>query len=106
LPFCVFVRIWQRHQSRHDAQKRDGQTGQIPLKERENVMKALRASILVLALSVCAYAGDMPTCLTGNMPAGVAGNMANDVAGNMENDAADPITEIALNLVQSVLSLF
>ena len=52
-------------------------------------MKALRASILVLALSVCAYAG----------------NMQNDIAGNMQNDAADPITVITLNVLQSVLSL-
>lgn len=60
-------------------------------------MKALRALMLVLALSVCSYAGNMPTFVTGNMPA--------DVAGNMETDAANPITEITLTLLQSVLSL-
>lgn len=85
-------------------------------------MKAFRALILVLVLSVCASAGNMPTCVTGNMPTDVAGNMDNGVAGNMQNDAAgnvstgiagnipcdaaDPITEIALNLFQSVLALF
>lgn len=60
-------------------------------------MKALRALMLILALSVYSYAGNMPTCLTDNMPP--------DAAGNMANDVADPITEIAVNLLQSVLSL-
>ncbi len=60
-------------------------------------MKALRALMLILVLSVCSYAGNIPTCLIDNIPP--------DAAGNMETDAADPITEIAINLLQSVLSL-
>ncbi len=53
--------------------------------------------MLILVLSVCSYAGNIPTCLIDNIPP--------DAAGNMETDAADPITEIAINLLQSVLSL-
>jgi hypothetical protein len=66
--------------------------------EKENVMKALRASILVLALFVCAYAGNMqnefaapPPPPPPSTPEAVMGDLA---------------TEIALNLLQSVLSLF
>lgn len=85
-------------------------------------MKALRALMLVLALSVCTYAGDMPNGVTGNMDNGVTGNMpmdvagnmptcivgnmATDVAGEMPNGAPDPLTEIALTLFQGVLALF
>lgn len=84
-------------------------------------MKALRALILVFTLSVCASAGNMPNGVTGNMGNGVSGNMANDVAGNMPtgvagnmacdvagempNGATDPITEMALSILHSVLSL-
>lgn len=60
-------------------------------------MKALRALMLTLAVSVCAYAGDMPNGITGSTPVGVAGDMTNGVA--------DPITEITITLLQSVLSL-
>ena len=69
-------------------------------------MKALRASILVLALSVCAYAGNMDNGVTGSPANDVAGNMDNGVAGNMDNGLTDSATEIALNLLQSVMSLF
>lgn len=68
-------------------------------------MKALRALMLVLALSVCSYAGDIPTCLTDNMPPAASADMDNDVAGNMPTVVADPITEITVNLLQSALSL-
>jgi hypothetical protein len=69
-------------------------------------MKALRASILVLALSICAYAdGNMPTGIAGNMPTGVAQNMENDSDGNMPTGVADPITGITITVLQSVLSL-
>jgi hypothetical protein len=64
-------------------------------------MKAIRALMLVLALSVCAYAGDIECDRTGNMP--------NERAGIMETDktnAIDPVTDIALQFLQSVLPLF
>lgn len=64
-------------------------------------MKVLRALLLVLALSVSASAGWMECGRTGNMP--------NDKAGEMETDktsAIDPVTEIALQILQSVLPLF
>jgi hypothetical protein len=98
----------------HDS-RQCGCIGHIPSRAKgKNVMKALRALMLVLALCVCTYAGDMPNGATGNMPNDVAGNMPTVVAGNMETgvagnipcDAADPVTEIALNILQSVLPLF
>jgi hypothetical protein len=59
----------------------------------------------MLAVSVCTYAGEMPN-KNGEMP-NVAGEMPNvtEKAGEMPN-IADPITEVAINLIQSVLSLF
>jgi hypothetical protein len=68
--------------------------------ERENEMKVLRVLLLVLTLSVCTYAGDMPF--------GRAGNMPNDKTGDMpcgKTSAVDPVTEIALQLLQSLLPL-
>jgi len=77
-------------------------------------MKALRALILVLTLSASAYAGDMhngrvpmPTPTpepTSNMtePAGDESAVA-----ITEAPAADPsITEVALSVLQSILSVF
>lgn len=65
-------------------------------------MKALRTLMLVLALSVCTYAdGNMPNGRTGDMPFGKAGVMPND-----KSSAIDPVTEIALQFLQSLLPLF
>lgn len=61
-------------------------------------MKTLRALMLMLALSVCTYAGEMP-----NKTGDAAGEMPN-VAGEMPN-ATDPITELAISLLQSLVSL-
>lgn len=66
-------------------------------------MKTLRALMLVLALSVCVYAGEIPNGVTGEIPNGVAGNVS--TTGNMPTDATDPITEVAITLLQSLLSL-
>ena len=65
-------------------------------------MKCIRALLLVLALSVCAYAdGNPPNDKSGIMPNGRVGEMPNDKAA-----ATDPLQEIALQLLQSVLPLF
>ena len=75
-------------------------------------MKALRALILVLALSVCVYAdGNMPNGITitppppsasGNMPNGIDGDMGSGTSTTTE----PAITEAVLSLLQSVLSVF
>jgi hypothetical protein len=64
-------------------------------------MKAVRALLLILAISVSAYAGEMECGRIGNMPT--------DKAGVMETDkptAIDPITATALQILQSILPLF
>lgn len=57
-------------------------------------MKRIRVSLLVLAFSVSAYAGNMP-----NMP-------PSPPTTNASAEAVDPVTEAALSLLQAVLSLF
>jgi hypothetical protein len=73
-------------------------------------MKALRALIIMLALSVCASAGDMPCEKTGDMPNDVAGEMHTGRTGEMDNgktgDMPNEVTEIALNFLHSMLPLF
>jgi hypothetical protein len=64
-------------------------------------MKALRALLLVLALSVSASAGWMENDRTGNIPCDKAGDMETD-----KTSASDPMTAMALQLLQSVLPLF
>ncbi len=65
-------------------------------------MKVFRALLLVLALSVCASAGEMPTDKTGEIPiGGRSGEMPTD-----RMSAIDPMTEMALHLLQSILPLF
>lgn len=60
-------------------------------------MKALRALLLVLTLFVCTYAGEMPNGRDGNIPA--------DKTGDMPCGKASLSTQIALQVLQSVLSL-
>lgn len=91
-------------------------------------MKALRALLLVLALSVCAFAdGNIPCDRDGNisidrtgiMPNGRAGEMPNDKAGEIPNGKDgwmetgktgdipnDLVTATALQLLQSIMPLF
>ncbi len=73
-------------------------------------MKALRALLLVLTLSVSAYAdGNIPFGRDGNIPFGKDGDIPCGKAGEMPFGNAgtnDLSTEIALYLLQSVLPLF
>ena len=83
-------------------------------------MKALRqffvASVLVLTLSLSAFAGDMTTGVTSPQPTSTLpttqGEITTGVAGEittMDTEAAaagDSVTDAALSLLRSVLSLF
>lgn len=79
-------------------------------------MKSLRqlctAFVLTLALTVPAFAGQMSTTVVDPPPpapeATAQGNMPSTVAGQIEANimATDPTTEITLNLLQSLLTLF
>jgi hypothetical protein len=52
--------------------------------------------------------GDMSTSVTGEMTTGVTGDISTSVMGEMSTGitAIDPATNIFLNLLQSLLSLF
>jgi hypothetical protein len=65
-------------------------------------MKAIRALLLVLTISVSAYAGEMECGRTGEIPNDKTGDM--DAGGRIA--ATDPVTEIGLQVLQSMLPLF
>lgn len=76
---------------------------------------SLAATVLTLAFSIPAFAGDMETGITSQPPtppaATTSGDIQTTVAGQMEtgvtaNEAADSLSCVALGLMQSVLSLF
>lgn len=79
-------------------------------------MKSLRqlcaAFMLTLALTVSTFAGQMSTTVVDPPPpapeATTQGSMSTTVAGQIETNiiATDPTTEVALNLLQSLLALF
>jgi len=79
-------------------------------------MKAIRALMLVLALSVCAYAGIMPNdgrpqpepTPTSSTAAAESGTYLRGVDGTIETPAEDTdiTTDVALNLIGAVLALF
>jgi hypothetical protein len=84
-------------------------------------MKSLRrlsvALVFTLALTIPAFAGEIETTKTSPPPsqpsqtATVNGEIETTVTGQEETGsseatAADPVAEIALNLLQSVLALF
>jgi hypothetical protein len=89
--------------------------------ERE-IMKTLRkilaAAVLACVFSIAALAGDMstgvaqsppPPSVTGDMSTGNSATAESTVTGDMGTGAAstvDPITEIALSLLQTLLALF
>jgi hypothetical protein len=63
-------------------------------------MKALRALMLMLVLSVCAYAGNMANDFAAPPPP-----PSSATVGSEEATSTDLVTEITLNLLHSVLSL-
>ncbi len=71
-------------------------------------MKALRALMLMLALSVCAYAGNMGNGIVDPPPPPppAVAPLETDGQDSATAAAADLVTEITLNILQSVLSLF
>ena len=82
-----------------------------------NLRRLSGAIVFTLALAVPALAGDIQTTVTSPPPAQPAqtatlnGDIQTTVTGQAETDsseatATDTATEIALNLLQSVLSLF
>lgn len=80
-----------------------GEVVEIPRKAKgKNAMKAIRALLLVLALSVSTSAGEMECDKTGNQGnGGRVGLMPND-----KTSTIDPVTATALQLLQSILPLF
>lgn len=65
----------------------------------------LVATVLALAFSVPAFAGDMWAGITSQPPSQPA--TAESTSGSVsETTAVDPVTELALDLLQSLLSLF
>ncbi|MBV9957274.1 MAG: hypothetical protein JO360_02595 [Acidobacteria bacterium] len=63
-------------------------------------MKAFRALLLVLVLSVCAFAGDMPCGRDGDMPNGKDGDIPNGKVA-----VPDATADVILTVLQSVLPL-
>jgi hypothetical protein len=72
--------------------------------------KTIRALMLVLALSVCAQAGDMGNGVVNQPPPPSASSTTEisteQVAGDMGNGVTDAATDIVLNLLQALLALF
>jgi hypothetical protein len=75
--------------------------------------KFIRASVLVLALAISAFAGEIPFGVTGNIPNGTAaaGEIPNGDAGDIQNGVTGDIpygdtsqTDI-INLLLSLFSL-
>jgi hypothetical protein len=69
--------------------------------------KFIRASVLVLALAVPAFAGDIPYNVTGDIPNGttVTGDIPNDVTGNIPYGVTGDIP-YGTTFIDALLSLF
>lgn len=77
--------------------------------------KIIRASVLVLALAIPAFAGDIPNGVTGDIPNGatatgyipngVTGEIPNNDTGDMQNGVTGDIPYGA-TFIESLLSLF
>ena len=84
----------------------------------KTLRKILAATVLTCALSLAVIAGDMgtgvaqappPPSVTGEMSTGNTATAETTVAGDIGTGATatlDPITEIALNILHSLLALF
>ena len=64
--------------------------------------KALTISILVLALSGSAYAGNIPNDAPAPPPATASVTQAPTTEGNIPNDVAESLTQIALDVLAAM----
>jgi hypothetical protein len=73
--------------------------------------KFIRASVLVLALAIPAFAGNIPNNLTGNIPNNATGEIQNGDAGDIPNNSTgeipygDTSQTNVINFLLSLLSL-
>lgn len=73
--------------------------------------KFIRASVLVLALAIPAFAGDIPYGVTGDMPNGAAaaGEIPNNDTGDIQNGVTGDIPygdTSQTNVINFLLTLF
>jgi hypothetical protein len=66
--------------------------------------KTTRAALLMLVLATSAYAGNMPNGATEPPPPPVS--VAESADGNMPNGTTDTATQVTLNLLHNLLTLF
>jgi hypothetical protein len=73
--------------------------------EREKMQKVISVAVLLMALTCSAYAGDMPN---GSPAPPTPTNAAQEPTadGWMQNDAADSLTQVALDLLAVLPSLY
>ena len=79
----------------------------------KNLKSLFTTVVLTLVLTLPAFAGQMTTTITDPPPsppsATVDGQMTTTVTGQIgtgSSEAVDPVTQVALSLLQSVMSLF
>jgi hypothetical protein len=75
----------------------------------KNLRQLCVTFVLTVTLSLPAFAGQMDTTFASPPAPSTEGQMDTTVAGQMgtgSSEAVDPVMQMALNLVQSVLSLF
>lgn len=76
-----------------------------------NLRQLCVAAVLTLIVAAHTFAGDMHTTITAPpQPSATDGQMETTVVGQMttwsSETAVDPVTQVALSLLQSVISLF
>ncbi len=75
----------------------------------KNLRQLCAASVLTVTLSLPAFAGQMDTTFASPPAPSTAGQMDTTVAGQihtLSSETIDPVMQIALNVLQSVMSLF
>src|SRR4051812_25207936 len=74
--------------------------------EREKMRKAISVAALLLALTCSAYAGDMPNGSPAPPPQPTNAVQEPTTGGEMQNDVAVSLTQIALDLLAVLPSLY
>jgi hypothetical protein len=96
----LIPRILHKLESRRTSAGAAANLWSLPIKAKGKtaMRKALTISILVLALSGSAYAGDMP-CDSPTPPATTSVTQEPTTEGNIPNDVAESLTQIALDVL-------
>ena len=101
----MYARFLHAQQSRHSQRDAAASSVKSHNTERKTMQRTIRISVLTMLLICPAYAGEIQNGSPAPPPPTINGGEEPITNGEMQGGATDELTEVALNLLASVLPI-